>query len=740
MTTIGNLSEKGLALFLDKEMRYELVQNSSISAVSGEEIELYIGLKHSVSSERRTGKIFILEEYFRSVMIDLVRDIDGNIFRSYDAIENIEMDVAFDRYAFLRNLLLEKKSMQFSSILAMLRQGIFGHGGLPFKTCARNGVITSCDDPEAILIYEQLQTREGYNFFRDFFYGGAENSESIFDDWRTTLDVYNAIEKTYFTIGYPGMNFKNNIYPEHPGLLSYRWHGTGYSVDKNELRVESTHLYRDFRSWYTRGVTNREIKLVDPEKTSGRVLWDDSTSHSLSAECLYNDHVSTIRGEDELVFSSRYGIISVKFMSRIFVTKASINIGNHPTSNDTRPRYIYVEGRNDGGAWASIVYIGEYLPLNGGKKIFDINRTYDEFRIRWNDTANNQGSSISNVQWFSNIDGDLYEFDAEETTVRYFTDIPKTSIYPQFLKDKHILEELLGPEHCVEEGVNTPCRRFGYGEISSKPSSNDNWYLASELLDMFKEEPEFPPHSYLSIITTNMSTFPLSTMTGMVNYESYFNMEPSDSEAMYSMHYFGGKLGGQTIFNGGTGNEYRYSLPFDVFLEEQRWSIDDFMSIYSGLIDSAIEDMDAAIIGLNSEIRPVDFCEFYDRNHFSQFDNARVYIPLVPCLPIKHNEYQSSNTRVVKKKVIYNQDGSYTIEETGNESLDGAIDVLLNEGEFISSVSAGGGISAIVSDYMTIKLTITLKDDFVSENDLKLRISTSDYTYMSDREFKYVSR
>ncbi len=220
-----------------------------------------------------------------------------------------------------------------------------------------------------------------------------------------------------------------------------------------------------------------------------------------------------------------------------------------------------------------------------------------------------------------------------------------------------------------------------------------------------------------------------------------YNYGLSGEDAFYAVFYFNGIVGGQHIYNGATGNEYRYAMRFDEFLNEQKWTIDEFMEIYSdhvnvfrrGLYESAIEG--------GCSIHPKDYCEFYDVNHRSPFDDIRIYIPKPPIMgdTFETIDIITEKVKVTKSKAIFDVHGDVTIENVETIEVEhDQIDIPINKDEFISNVSFKNSLRVIVSDFMRIKAEITLKDSFNDEDNIRLRIATNDFTYLSMRDFLYV--
>ena len=319
-------------------------------------------------------------------------------------------------------------------------------------------------------------------------------------------------------------------------------------------------------------------------------------------------------------------------------------------------------------------------------------------------------------KWYSgrNIHGNLpgrvvpvSRYTADSKTIEYFTDIADVEIKEHFLTYEPTLVRLLGPYHCIKNVPGIGCVQYGYGT----PALGE------------KERSVVGP-----------STFANQSF-GVVTAPSYRDTVLEDGllgeEAFYSIFVFGGIVGGQKVFNGGVGNEYRYVMSFGKFLSEQQWSIRDFLEIYSTEVEEFKRGLLSSLSTRVEEVHPRDFCEFYDRVHPCPFDGAEVYIPIIPVL-------DQGEVKVYKEKVTYEQDGTFTIEDRGNISLSsGQMTLSLDEGEYVSSIVTKKALRTILSDFVRIDIAMRLKTSFGSDFAVSPRVSTNDFTYLSIGDFYY---
>jgi hypothetical protein len=94
--------------------------------------------------------------------------------------------------------------------------------------------------------------------------------------------------------------------------------------------------------------------------------------------------------------------------------------------------------------------------------------------------------------------------------------------------------------------------------------------------------------------------------------------------------------------------------------------------------------------------------------------------------------------RVVVNKKVNNvdQNGNDVISNLPPITLDqNDFKLAMDQNEFVSSVAIDS-IGVLLSTFMKVKIKIRFKDDFPNLDKTKLRIFTSDFTYMNEREFK----
>lgn len=615
LKVIGDLSERGIGFFHDREFKYEIVQNSEINVSKGGEVELFVGIKHRYGGNKRYGKILILEENYLAFMVDLVEESQGEFFRNFDNIESIEMNVEFDEHAFLRNMLIGMMDKQFYHVLEFISKPHMFNEIESLYSCGcepERRVFVDCENP---LCRPNASTGKGgvwrffpsgwwgqedkypngqYLFFRDYFYdiGGEPDRDSVFEQWIYHDDIKRMNTNKYLDSGFVGYNYVNNIYPEQESIMNYRWRYGGYDVTWLEYRLNKTYVYNTFNSWY------------------------------------------------------------------------------------------------DGNGYG-----------NTSKLIIE----------------------------------------ADEQTVKGHTDLAKTDTKYMYNREEHILSELLGPRECVFMDEYNNCLSYRYGEIL--PITQEDVYIWGEdytqtILSDNWPDSEVPENRF--IVLQNDSFVNLSST--YINSGTFFNLmnhphSISAADAFFSVEHSDGKIGGRYIYNNGLGNEHRYFMPFRSFLIEQGWSIDDFMSIYSSLMsERKYELREGVSVGTNMRIH--DFSEFYDKNHKAPFDGIRFYIPLIPT----YSPDTSASVDFIAGKSVVNisQNGEETISPSDSEYITpGQFDMPINKDEFISSIEIPKSMRVLISDYMKIRINIKFKDIFSTVHETKLRISGTDFTYLSEREFEY---
>jgi hypothetical protein len=148
-----------------------------------------------------------------------------------------------------------------------------------------------------------------------------------------------------------------------------------------------------------------------------------------------------------------------------------------------------------------------------------------------------------------------------------------------------------------------------------------------------------------------------------------------------------------------------------------------------------VEEIKKAIVS-PSTARIKDFSEFYDKNHKAPFDGIEYYIPMIPAFdPLSADD---AGIEISKRRVEIDQNGAETIVDSGTESVNsGDFTASIDKDEFISNVSIRNSLRIFVSDYMRIRVKITLNDLYPTTNVVKMRVSASDFTYLNIREFEY---
>lgn len=767
MFTIGNLSEKGISFYADTTTRYEIPQNAEVVLNGDEAIELYISARHLQDSEKRFGKIFVLKEEYQAIMVDLVKEYGNGAFRSYEAIDSFTIDADFDAWGFTRNLLASNINMEFFKVLEMLTMNLAG-GIKSYDFCNKVNTFIQVPCGNSNVVSEPTWSPIGgwsqynidYSFFDDFFKDDSDELPSLWNQMWLDKKAYSVKANYYTTYGFdknPSFlepeeqkqyNYFNDIYPEHTELLDYRWREGGYDVSFHEKKAAKTFIFRTFKNWYKNGgLEKTKIPLVPISRSMEDMafpIWKGDGYSKINGENsgyqLYDGAQSIKPGIGEII-TSRHGYTAIDFGAATKVTGVKIRVGIHEYSEGCTPTNLYIRGSNDGDSWRTlkrqydIDRYGEWTEI-------DIYGVYRYFSIVWYSSVSDSNVRVSDVQWLTSLSAyGKYNFIADEKTVRYFTDIAKTDLYHVVQDNEDILESVLGPRECAAGASQSSCSLWTYGEygeVDPIVTEDGEWLLPEDI--MMHVGGELPANRFLAIKDNGISSVK-SIPDSVMNYFAAHNgVSPED--AFYAMEYFAGKIGGQYVFNGGIGNEYRYGMQFGSFLEEQGWTIDDFMEIYKDHIRVFMSQITNAMT-TDTNIRPIDFCEFYDVNHRSPFDGIRVYIPKFIVMGGMTPEDAIINTEfpeiaVTKSKVVYNQDGSFTVEYSDRIILGkGDLGIEINKDEFVSSVFVKNALKVFVSDFTTIKATIRLKSSYNGVDSLKVRLLTSDYTYMQERYFDY---
>ena len=610
VTTVGNLSEKGIAFYPDETMTNEIPQNAIMDIARNGELEFYMGIRHRVDSSGRMGKILSLEENYKIFMLDMVQEVDGESFRNYDNIDSISVETEFDAYGMIRNTLLENKTNELYKILTLI-----GMNSIWGRTRIKEAMERKMMEPERIRFAQENSPKDStygvpppkgfwsdggwpipeyYSFLTDFFIDPNERSRvPMWTQFIQSKYIRSGYTHEFLESGFSGLeknyNYTNNIYPEHTALLDYRWKNGGFDITPEEFRSVAPEIFERFSSWYL------------------------------------------------------------------------------------------------------------------GKKSY-------------------LGGTSS-----------LTPFKADGRTVAGFTGIGKTEYYDVFKRDEYILTGLLGPRHCVGQS-DSGCQMYGYGDDWDASEEDKNSLLfnlnnpsgiqidrvASENIFFVMRADQFSQMSD-SVIQSELSRQRIAD-----------SGSPDTIEAMFSIRQNFGKMGGQTIYSKGEGNEHRYFMPFNSFLDEQGWTIDDFMEVYKTEIDACIGNLRESVS--SDEIARVkDYSEFYDSDRKAPFDGIQHYIPI----PITMKEGGSTFVKIEKKRVEVDQDGNETIFNVPKTILPATSSFRLemDKNEFVDSVSVEA-CSILVSTFMKTKIRLKFNDQFPTLDKVKIRVFTSDFTFMNEREFK----
>ena len=385
-------------------------------------------------------------------------------------------------------------------------------------------------------------------------------------------------------------------------------------------------------------------------------------------------------------------------------------------------------------------YINNIYPEQ--TKLMDYRWRYGGYDITWLEYRLNKTYVYATFSSWYKGNGynksNTYNFVADEMTVKGHTDMAKTNTRAIFERDEHILEELLGPKHCIAWNDEGECTTFGYGDFL--PEESENSLLWESILDS-DEEKEWPSGevSEHHFIVKYNNAFEAMTPT-YINSAAYKSISMGSkgipvNDAFYCVEHSNGMIGGQYIFNNAMGNEHRYFMKFKDFLSEQGWTIDDFINIYRHPIADRIYELEKGV-RVNANMRIKDFSEFYDKYHKAPFSGIEHYIPMVPTFDYQHKGH--TGIIVGKREIIVEQDGSEHVSDIGFETIPaGDFTLGIDKDQFVYDIEIENSLRVFISDYMRIRVKINFNGNYATTSEIKLRVSASDFTYMNVREFEY---
>lgn len=362
---------------------------------------------------------------------------------------------------------------------------------------------------------------------------------------------------------------------------------------------------------------------------------------------------------------------------------------------------------------------------------------YGGFDISWYEYRVQKGNVFNRMlEWYGGgrpISSGVRKltFHADPRTVHGFTDIAQIELRPIYDRDKGILEKYLGPVECVSTGKSGGCSVWSYGGVA--PSYK---FSEQELASLNSPSEPIPYSVSLNKCFTVLYADGFESLTNEFIQSSYVydlikEKGPSPIELMYAIEENHGMIGGQVIYDRGIGNESDYFLTFRSFLDRQGWTIDDFMSLYSSPIGERKKELRKSIVNSGEEIRVKDYSEFYDYTHRAPFDNIEFYAPI----PIP-GPGADSKLNIETKHAEISQDGSVKVSDsTEIESNSTQHKIPIEKDHFISSVKADC-LGAMISRFVKTKVSVQFNDIFPNMDKVKFRISTSDFTYISEREIK----
>ena len=730
MTTTDNLSSKGFSFFMDEGLQHEITQDAIVKMKSSDEISFFLSVRHGTDSDNRIGKIFILEEEFKTFIIDMIRDDNGVPIRAYDAVESLKTEVMFDSHGLARSIIFGMRHEQFYKVLDFLfrRLSVTEDNDELYSTCVINETTKriSCTNVNSSTVEtNSIIYPEDDFFFNDFFKEFTPGeSKSLWQQVREDDNVKTAVWSGFANFGFPGnkrFNYLNDIYPEITSVLDYRWHNGDNTLSEYEMRVLKPSIYSELSSWYSSSQLPSKISVL-PKIKSDNDLNKVPGIKSITSSPIYSGNLSNIfdrtrsveRGKNDLIFQNTSSAVYFEFMEPVKLGKVKITAGDYDGSNYHSPYYTAVHYKDsEAGSWHRLNYTWRgpskdsdvVLNFNTGEHLY--------YRVYFNGSYSQY--AISDIELYtSDFTIDTFVFKADKYTVSGFTDIAKVDNKINWEKSSSTLDSLISPLSCYSTNYKGECTN---GEYGVQPAGEHNENVFKIILN---DDARYSPPSFFS---------------GFGQYE--YEQHGVPAEFAFSSLFYGkdSKLGGKMIFNGGAGNAHKYAMRFDNFLLQKGWTFDDFIEEYSEYIDALASGMEDMIYE-SSSVYNRDYCEFYNVNNRSPFDDISVYIPKVFNKP---ETAQNEDNRIIvtKQKVIFDQDGEIdSIESLPPEKIEHeqiALDI--NKDEFVSNVSVPKALRVFVSDFTKIKVTIKLKPSFNDDPYIKMRISTNDFTFMTERNY-----
>lgn len=320
-------------------------------------------------------------------------------------------------------------------------------------------------------------------------------------------------------------------------------------------------------------------------------------------------------------------------------------------------------------------------------------------------------------------------FVADRQTVSAFTGIGLVETYRIYQRDKGILERLLGPIHCKSYNSATgACDLWEYGSVFDPNTNLDE----QNLLEVLTGEAERISASdiaetYRYYDGGIRSKSHAEVQTEAVR-EGYSQRNPSAMECLYAAELFNGQLGGQTVFHKGLGTEHEYFDVFGDFLKKRNITVSDLLDLYEEETENAISVL-ADSISVRDNVNVRDFCEFYSRETRSPFDGIHIYVPFIPMM-------SGEVIEVRKKKVLYDASGAFTEEEAPIVLLTTSdYKIPFDKDEYVDSIRVNGA-NVLMSKYTRIKVHAKFKQELSNIDDIYLRLSNSDLTYLNLREME----
>jgi len=534
---IGDLNQQGIEWYTDDSFKYKIRQDSHMNIDTRGQYSFFFGLKHKVDGKTKRGKIITLKEYHQAISLDLVEIKNNTLSRSYTPLSSLKLVGEIDSDGLVRNILNNNKRSEFFKVLELISGDITNVSYYNFCVSKGTHKIVDCtQDIDAVQAWSPKGgwgAYQDFDFFEDFF---KPNKASLWEQMWRDRDAYTSIWHSYKEYGFnkhsgdnKNYNFINDIRPSHEKVLNYRWHYGGYELSPAEMKVLKPYIYQTFQRWYPGVGISSYIPLVKHANSNSDVGFDIGSIYTPYEDSLYkifNGKVSTKKGVDEIVFPhTTAGYIYIDFKETIPVYGIQIRIGTHDEAESDKPVGLQVYASKDKEQWDRVWHTyndiidkqGEWITIEFGKQ------EYRYFTFEWLQNNGGHNTRISDLQWLSKLDDYTHEkFQADEQTVRMFTNLSKIDTLSNFLSYKMTIETLLGDKRCVRYDDDNECTLYGYGGTSTSES--------------YEETAGIPKNIFITI--ANPSFEKIKNIANSNTYEYIKNDAISADDAFYVVHYY----------------------------------------------------------------------------------------------------------------------------------------------------------------------------------------------------------